>query len=152
MISPETLRRYPFFAGLGEHTLKQIAMLTEEEEVEAGEWLFREGDEARLLYLVLDGAVTLTLRLVEGDENVAEVSTLGMGELVGWSSLVAPHTYKLGAQVIQKTKVISFDADSLRGLLDENPVVGYQMMQNLSKVMGERLINLRIQLISMVAV
>lgn len=152
MISPETLRRYPFFAGVGEHTLKQIAMFSEEEELENGEWLFHEGEQANSLYLILDGAVTLTLKLVEDNDHVAEVCTLGMGELTGWSSLVAPHTYKLGAQTIQKTKVMKIDGQELRGLMDEYPMVGYQILQNLTGVMGERLINLRIQLISLVVV
>ncbi len=37
MISPELLRRYPFFGTLSEEQLRQIAMIAEEQTYEAGQ-------------------------------------------------------------------------------------------------------------------
>ena len=45
MVSPELLRRFPFFAGLSEEQINQIAMISEEERYEADEYLFQEGEE-----------------------------------------------------------------------------------------------------------
>ena len=42
MISPETLRRYPHFAGLSEDCLKQVAAISEERSFSAGERIFEE--------------------------------------------------------------------------------------------------------------
>ena len=36
MISPEVLRRYTYFAGIGEEGLKQISMIAEEKSIPAG--------------------------------------------------------------------------------------------------------------------
>ena len=149
MISPETLRRYPLFAGLDEEVLKQIAMLGDEQAVKAEAWLFREGDDAQTLYLVLDGAVSLTINMDEKGERVEEVSTHGTGEVLGWSALVDPYTYTLGAQAAQDTRVAAIDALALRNLMDENPEAGYRCLQNVAKAMGERLVNLRVQFISL---
>jgi hypothetical protein len=46
MISPETLRRYPYFAGIGSESLRELAMMAEEKRIAADAVLFRAGDPA----------------------------------------------------------------------------------------------------------
>jgi CRP/FNR family cyclic AMP-dependent transcriptional regulator len=149
MISPETLRRYPLFVGLDEGMLKQIAMLSKEHTVKPGEWLFHEGDAADTLYLLLDGAVKLTIDMDEKGERVEDVSTLSAPTVAGWSALVEPNVYTLGGRAAQEARVATIDAVSLRDLLDSDPEAGYQLIQNLTRVIGERLVNLRVQFVSM---
>jgi len=50
MISPELLRRYPFFSQLTDRNLKAIAMISEEYEVKAGSILFEEKQPAESFY------------------------------------------------------------------------------------------------------
>lgn len=149
MISPETLRRFPLFGGLDEGMLKQIAMLGNEQTVGADEWLFREGDDADTLFLVLDGVVELTINMDEKGKRVEQISTHGAPAVVGWSALVEPNICTLGGRAIQEVKVAAIDAVSLRGLLDDNPTAGYQLMKNLARVVGERLVDLRVQFVSL---
>ena len=40
MVSTELLRRYPFFAGLNDDQLRELAMITEKLEVQEGDTLF----------------------------------------------------------------------------------------------------------------
>lgn len=150
MISPEILRRYPFFAGLDGDILKQIAMFSNEHAYDVDDWLFEEGDDAEHLFIVREGAVKLTIAVGEAADRVEEVSTHGTGEVVGWSALVQPFVFTLGAQALVPTTVVTIDADKLRILLDENPKAGYRLLQNLTMVIGERLGNLRVQFISLV--
>jgi len=152
MISPESLRRYPLFAGQNFYMLKEIALLADEIELEAGEWLFAEREDASRFYIVQDGAISLCMNLhLNGCEPYVEaMSPVGKGEVVGWSSLVKPYTYTLGARATQKTKLIAIEAASLRELMDDNPMYGYYMLKKLSEVMGERLVNKCIQLVSIV--
>jgi hypothetical protein len=51
MISPELLRRYPFFAKLDDSQLKAIAMITPELNDEKGMTFHREGDPGRAVTL-----------------------------------------------------------------------------------------------------
>lgn len=152
MVSPETLRRYPLFAKQSHYMLKEIAMLSDEVELEAGEWLFHEGDEATRVYLVLDGSVSLTMYLhLNGQgQHIEATSPLGKGEMAGWSSLVKPHIYTLGAQAEKKTRLLVIDAVPLRELLDDNPAYGYYLLKNVSEVLGDRLTSKCIQLLSIV--
>jgi hypothetical protein len=54
MISPEVLRRYPFFAGLSAKQLQEIAQISHMRTFEVGEQIFREGNTAaQMLFLIL---------------------------------------------------------------------------------------------------
>jgi CRP/FNR family cyclic AMP-dependent transcriptional regulator len=150
MISPETLRFYSLFASQNAEMLKQIAMLANEKFVQAGHPIFFEGEVAKTLYLVLEGAVILTMHMGEkGDQKVEELEPLGKGEVIGWSSIVKPHIYKMGAHTSQESRLIAFDGERLRSLFDENPGFGYYFMREIAKVIGDRLISKCVQIMSM---
>ncbi len=150
MISPELLRRYPLFAGQDYEMLKKMAMLATEEEKDANQLIFFEGEVAKTLYLVLDGGVSLTMNIGEiGERRVESLTPLRDGEVVGWSAIVAPYIYNLGAQTAEKTRLIAFDGVALRQLLDDNPVFGYYFMKELTKVIGQRLVSKCTQLMSL---
>ena len=55
MVSPELLRRYPFFAGLSHDYLSKLAKMSEELAVEEGHYFFHEEDELDTFYLTLEG-------------------------------------------------------------------------------------------------
>jgi len=151
MISHETLKFYPLFAHQDANMLTRIANLAEVKEVDAGYQLFFEGEVAKSLYLIMDGSVVLTMNMGEkGDQNIQELEPIGKGEVVGWSSIVKPHVYKLGASTGQKSRLIAFDGEKLRMLFDENPAFGYYFIQKIAEVIGERLISKCVQLMSMV--
>ena len=59
MISPEVLRRYPFFCCLNEEQQRAIALVTEEMRVDVGKELFVEGQPVEALYLLVEGSVDL---------------------------------------------------------------------------------------------
>jgi CRP-like cAMP-binding protein len=151
MISPETLRRFHLFAGQDTEMLKQIAMLADEISAKPGHPLFFEGEVAKKLFLISEGAVTLTINMGEkGEQNLKELEPLSVGEVVGWSSIIKPHIYKMGAKVDRDSRLITFDGEGLRKLFDENPVFGYYFMQKIAEVVGERLISKCVQLMSLV--
>jgi len=152
MVSTELLRRYPLFARQSYYMLKEIAMLSEEVELEAGEWLFQEEEEATRFYMILEGSLSLTLYLFLNGHgrHIEATGPLTPGEILGWSALIKPHFYKLGAQAEEKTRLLAIDAVSLRELLDDNPGFGYFFLKNVAEVLGERLTSTCIQLLSIV--
>lgn len=151
MISPETLRFFPLFAKQSQYMLKEIAMLSTEKHLKAGEWLFRYDEPALWLYLVLDGAMSLALVLDYNGtgEHIETMGSLGRGEVLGWSALVEPYIYSLGAQALKDSNLIEIEAGALRELLDDNPLYGYWFMKYIAEVISERLRYKCIQLLSM---
>jgi CRP/FNR family transcriptional regulator, cyclic AMP receptor protein len=146
MISPNVLGFYPLFSGQSPEMLMKIASLADEKKVEAGYQLFFEGEVAKALFLVREGAVVLTVKM--GD-NTVELEPLGKGEVVGWSSVVRSHLYKFGAYTNQKSDLLEFNGEKLRNLFDENPSFGYYFMQELAEVIGDRLVSKCVQLTSL---
>ena len=153
MVSTELLRRYPLFAGQNNYMLDEIAMLSSEIVKAEGEWLFHENEDATKLYLVLDGAVALTLFVyLNGEQqHLATSHSLGRNEIVGWSSIVTPHQYKLGAKVIKESRLLEVDALPLRQLLDDNPEYGYHFLRQIAEVVSERFMLVNIQILSLMA-
>ncbi len=149
MISPEKLRRFPLFAGIDPALFKDIAMASEEMTFDEGEWLFVEGNDADALYIVLSGSLELKIDLNEDGTRRADLSTLVEGSVAGWSALVDPYVYTLSALATTTVQAARLDAAKLRQMMDANPVLGYQIMKQLSKVLGERLTNMRIQFVSL---
>ena len=67
MISPELIRRYPFFAGLNHDYVGTLTKLADEVSVEAGHCFFGEGDELKKLHLVVEGAVAIIIGVPDRD-------------------------------------------------------------------------------------
>jgi CRP-like cAMP-binding protein len=59
MISPELLRRYPFFSFLTPEQQRTVAMMADEVTVPAGHTLFHSGEPAPTFYLLMEAASTL---------------------------------------------------------------------------------------------
>jgi CRP-like cAMP-binding protein len=153
MVSTELLRRYPLFAGQNNYMLEEIAMLSSEVVKAEGEWLFHENEEATRLYLILDGAIALTLFVYFNGEqqHLATSHSLGKYEIVGWSSVITPHQYKLGARAVKDSKLLEIDAVPLRQLLDDNPEYGYHFLRQIAEVVSERFMLVNIQILSLMA-
>ncbi len=159
MVSPELIRRYPFFAGLNPDQVKVLAQAAEEESVEDGHFFFHEGDELPCFCIVLEGALAVVAELPDraveqtlsgqltGNLKTKDVviSTVGPGEAFGWSSLVPPHTATASVKATTPACVLHFDAEALREAFDDDCEFGYLMMQKVAQVVRDRLHDTRIQ-------
>jgi CRP-like cAMP-binding protein len=149
MVSPELLRRFSLFAGLSPEAFKALALMSEEMEFRAEDWVFHEAEMADFLYLLLEGSVALLLNLDERGLRKAEVETVVVGEVLGWSAVVEPYVYKLSALAETDCKLIAIDGHELRELLRNNPGWGYTIMTRMAQTIGVRLNQMRVRLISM---
>ncbi len=144
MVSPEILRRYPYFTGVSEQSLKQVAMISDEKTVHAGEVLFREHEDAATLYVVQEGEVDIKYEL--GDGSHQTVDTLVGGDLMVWSSLVPPHTTHSIGVARANTRLVAIDAPKLRDLFTADPVLGYQIMAAVATQVSHRLHGARLRI------
>ena len=144
MISPEVLRRYPYFAGIKEESLKQLAMITEERTIPAKTSLFCEGDPARHLSIILKGEVNIQYLIGEGE--LRTVDTLVEGDLLMWSALVEPYRATAQGTTTKETHLAQLDAVKLRQLCEQEPILGYRLMTQVAKLLANRLEGARVQL------
>jgi CRP/FNR family cyclic AMP-dependent transcriptional regulator len=140
MVSPEQLRRYPFFASLDVKQLEELAMITHEKTYAKGSLLVKENTEAVILALLEEGDVDLIFSGGgEGAISNALVGSIAPGEVYGVSSLISPYRYTATAKATIPVKVLELDGLALRRKVEEDPKLGYIMMQNIAIAVLERL-------------
>lgn len=75
------------------------------------------------------------------------VDVITKGEAMGWSAVVEPHIYTLGARCIDDSKFIVFDASKLRTILNADKGLGFKFMHATAKIIATRLIHTQIVLV-----
>lgn len=150
MISPELLRRYPFFAPFDDVQQKEIAMLADEIEVVRDATLFEAGEPANYLYLLVEGGVDLfEISEDEYDPNLRKeffVGEVDAGEVLGISAVVEPYKLTAAARTTAPARLVRIDAVRLRPYFDKDPVFGYLFMRQVARLALERLGETRILL------
>lgn len=144
---PELLSDSPFFQGLDDAVLEQVAGCAQTARFADGDVVFRAGQPADTFYLIRHGRVAVELH--NPSRGTITMDTLHDGEVVGWSWLVPPYTWMFDARAAEATSALAFDGACLRGKCDIDPGMGYALMQRVSQVMYERLQAARMQLLDM---
>jgi CRP/FNR family transcriptional regulator, cyclic AMP receptor protein len=140
MVSPELLRRYPFFALLEDEQLQAIAMISQERCYPKGALLVKENTNATCLSLLTEGDVDLIFSGGgEGAITNALVGSIAPGEAYGVSSLIEPYRYTATARATMPVKVVEVDGVALRALVEKDRKLGYIMMRNVAIAVLERL-------------
>jgi CRP/FNR family transcriptional regulator, cyclic AMP receptor protein len=150
MISANQLKGFSFFTGFSDQELEKLAAIASEETYDAGTQMYKIGDPARGLYLVQEGKVVMVMDSYLGSHRPSmqvTVDVIAKGESMGWSAVVEPYIYTLGALCIDRAKLVCLDATGLRRLMDEDACLGYRIMKATARVIANRLIHTRIILV-----
>lgn len=150
MVTANVLKEFNFFKDFTNEQLERLASITAEETYAAGSQMYKKGDPARSLYILLEGKVVMSLESYLGPHRPpmqVTVDTIARGETMGWSAVVEPYIYTLGALCIDNTKLIALDAAKLRNLMDEDCDLGYKVMKAIAKIISSRLSHTRIILV-----
>ena len=147
MISPELLRRHPFFGGLKDDELAGIAMIAEECSFPDGGTIFREGERATYLYILTGGTVDLIYEIHRpGGIDTSYVGSINTGEPFGISAFVEPYVFTATGKAHGEVKTIAIDAAALRALSEVDCHLGYTIMRQVAVALAERLNFARVQL------
>jgi NADP-reducing hydrogenase subunit HndB len=141
METMEFLKKADIFKGLNEKQLASVGEGIRELEFRNGERIFKEGEGADHLWTVKQGVVALGFELPgrSPSEEVNTLSTVTSGKTFGWSCFVRPRKYRLSSFCSSRTcTVVRLEREYLQTLFDEDPEMGYEVMTNLSSVLGDR--------------
>jgi CRP-like cAMP-binding protein len=119
-------------------------MIANERCVPAGTELFHEGDPADALSILVDGEVRIQYTM--GNNELRTVDTLIQGDLVGWSALVEPYKMTSVATACTDCRLVVVDALRLRELCDRDPSLGYRLLEQVARLLADRLEGARVQL------
>ena len=126
------------FQGLSETQLQRLADITKEMQIEKGEWLFQEGQEANGLFILKEGAVELLTKV--DDEFELPIAMLREpGMFLGTSALTAPYVYSLSARCAEQGSLLVIERTELEKLIQEDRELGYIIMTNWAEHLLNRL-------------
>ena len=132
------------FAGLDEEQLALVAGCGRNVTFDEGDRIFREGDDADTFFLVRHGIVALETYVP--NRGPLTVDTVGPGEIAGWSWLVASHRWHFTSRAVEAVRALQFAGACLRRKCEEDPLLGYDLLNRFTQVLVERLQATRFQL------
>lgn len=136
----QVLRSSELLDGISEEQCRGLDASAVASSFSPGEAIFRLGEEASSLYVVASGGVELTFPLaIMGEMKEVRFQTLGAGQALAWSALVAPHKLTVNARAAQASVLLGFSRETLGQAFTRDPVLGLRVMSNLARVIGFRL-------------
>jgi CRP-like cAMP-binding protein len=141
----EEITDSPIFAGLERSQLELIAGCARNVHVPGDALLLGEGDPANIFYLIRRGSVALEVQAP--GRGTLLIETLDPGDAVGWSWLFAPYRWQLDARAREPCSLIAFDGACLRGKVEQDHELGYQLMKRFAASLVDRLQATRMQLL-----
>jgi CRP/FNR family transcriptional regulator, cyclic AMP receptor protein len=146
----ETLKslvaEHPFARGLAERYLELLEGCASNVVFKAGEFIFREDQEADNFYLIRHGKVALEVYAAEA--GAIPVTTLADGEVLGWTWLFPPYRAQFDSRAVELTRALVLDGKCLRRKCEEDHELGYELMKRVAQIVVERLEATRLQLLN----
>ncbi len=126
------------FSYLRPEQIDAIHNASEVVERRAGEVVYSQGDEAKFLYVVLEGKVALRLPGKKGLSILIEL--LDRGTIFGAGAGFALQAYTLTAQCLADARLLKIDASRLQRLMDDDCRMGYAIQKRISDLYFRRYI------------
>jgi len=101
------------------------------------EIVFRGGQTAEMLCMLKKGKILL-------EQRISEKVTVSMGSMpagfsFGWSAILGGGAYTVDAVCAEPCEVLMVQGKMLRTMFDNNPQMGYLLLQRLIRVVKKRL-------------
>ena len=143
MVSAEWLKKTELFGSLNESRLNTVLSRSSVESFPEGKSIFRQGEEATRLYILIEGAIHLTVKTQEqSDFMTSKIEKEGAA--FGIPSLIEPFRYNVTAICLKPSRVLAIEADLLMKKMEEDPKMGMDVMKKLASIYFNRLNELRV--------
>jgi CRP/FNR family cyclic AMP-dependent transcriptional regulator len=139
------LAKHPFFEELEPKYLQLMVGCASNVRFGAGETIFTEGSDADQFYLIREGKVVVDVPA--GKYEPVTIDVLRTGDVLGWSWLVPPYTWRFNARATEPTRAIALDGKCLRKKADEDHDLGYELLRRVVQITAHRLHATRLQLL-----
>jgi predicted acylesterase/phospholipase RssA/CRP-like cAMP-binding protein len=126
-MASESLADIPFFAALAEDERRSVASRASPVRIRAGDWLFREGDDGRTLYVVTLGRLE-----VVGGEPPGQLRVLGPGATLGELALLTDSPRSASVRALRDSELVEIDGETLDWMLASGPKVGRSITRELA--------------------
>lgn len=124
------LARVPLFHRVDVTALAALMREAAPRHLEAGEWLFHEGDDADRLFVVLSGRLRV---VVTRDGAPSAIRELGPGAALGELALLTGSARSAGVQAVRDAQLLEIARPSFERLLEIDPTFGRAIATELAR-------------------
>ncbi len=141
----DLLTDHTFFKDLPSGMIDFIAGCGSNAHFKKGERIFHEGEESDYFYIIRQGRIALE---IDGAERgVINVQTVEAGDILGWSWLIPPHSWRFTGVAVEDTNATALDGKCLREKCQKDHELGYELLTRFAGVLSQRLERTRWQLL-----
>ena len=124
------LRQVPLFSLLDNDEIDVLAQQVELRDFTANQRIYKAGDDAGPAYVVLSGAVDVTLIDEDGQEVI--FAEPRHGDFFGFASMLEGSPHQTTAVATEPTSCIEIDRNDITVLIQTKPMAGFDMLTVLS--------------------
>ncbi len=142
MVSAEWLKKAELFQTLDEPQLTRLLLHSTVQSFPQGTRVFQQGGQADHLYVLMEGAIELSVRTGEKvDFLTSRIEK--EGALFGMPSLIEPYRYNVTATSLMVSNVLTMDAVHIRKEMNQDLKMGMEVMKKLALIYFNRLNEIR---------
>jgi CRP-like cAMP-binding protein len=129
------LARVPVFSALGDGELRRVAEVAVPRRFEAGEVVFREGDESNTCYIVRSGRVRAIREHTDG--RSITLANFGPGNIFGELAMFDNERRAATVEAVETTEAIAILGGDMRRLLRQHPDISVKLLSALGRRLRE---------------
>ena len=141
------LRKQPSTRDLSPKHIQAIAGCAKSRTLAAGEYLWRQGEESGLLYLIQSGQVSLEIS-VPG-QGPLHIEIVNEGEILGCSNLLSSSRCQFDARALTPVSCLLIQGERLHQLMERDQPLGYALLKRMAPMMAQKLESIRLKLLDM---
>jgi CRP/FNR family cyclic AMP-dependent transcriptional regulator len=130
------LATVPLLSSQAEADLVELARVLRRRTVQEGESLWRQGDDARELVFIVDGAVSASLHVPGG--RTVEIGRAGPGEVVGEIGLLDGDGHTMSVRVTATATVLALGRMDFAAILARQDPSAFRLRRRLASLLTER--------------
>jgi CRP/FNR family transcriptional regulator len=129
------LQRVPAFSALGEDELAHVAQVAVPRRFEAGEVVFREGDESNTCYVVRSGQARAIRE--HSDGRSITLANFGPGDIFGELAMFDNERRSATVEAVETTEAIAILGGDMRRLLRQHAEIAIKLLTALGRRLRE---------------
>jgi CRP/FNR family cyclic AMP-dependent transcriptional regulator len=135
----EALGRSELFRGVLEADRARVAALARLCAFEDRAPVVREDEEAQDLFLIVEGRGEVEVKWPFSEGESQQIGIVRQGDLIGEVTLVDRCLRSATVRAVGPVKAVAIPHEGLRRLLEENPALGYRVMENVARLLAGRI-------------
>jgi len=137
MISKSELKKQVLFEDISDSELEKLSNIMKELSLKKDEFLFKEGDDTKGIYMIRSGKIEITKVTTDGWKQT--IAVLSTGNFFGELSIIEKRKHEANAVAIENTELLKLPKEEFEKLENEDLELAAKIMKKLILVLSKNL-------------